>query len=317
MSDSMKTALITGARGFVGRHLARALHQQGVQVCGIGHGAWTDNERQTWGVNHWLNGDVTKRNIDIVLSNLGQPDAVFHLAGGSSVGPSLAAPEEDFRRSVLSAAELLEWARLAAPNASLVLASSAAVYGAGHHQAIREFDALAPYSPYGYHKRIAEELFESYGKNFGLNVAIVRLFSVYGPELQKQLLWDSCSRLANDPTRLMLGGSGNELRDWFHVSDAVDLLRMAANHANPNGFLINGGTGIATTVRQVVEQLGVAWGMDTRLEFSGKSRQGDPQFLVANIDQATSIGFTPQVNWQMGVVDYVTWFKRVNAQAVT
>lgn len=313
----MKTALITGARGFVGRHLARALHQQGVKVCGLGHGAWTDTERAVWGVNHWLNGDVTKRNIDIVLSNLGQPDAVFHLAGGSSVGPSLAAPEEDFRRSVLSAAELLEWARLAAPDVRLVLASSAAVYGAGHLQAIRETDTLAPYSPYGYHKRIAEELFESYGKNFGLNVAIVRLFSVYGQELQKQLLWDICSRLVNDATRLVLGGSGNELRDWFHISDAVDLLRMAASQANHDGFLINGGTGIAVTVRQVAEQLCTAWGMGTQLEFSGKSRQGDPQYLVANIDQAASLGFAPQVNWQAGVADYVAWFKHVNSRAAT
>ena len=122
----MKLALITGARGFVGRHLAHALHQQGIQVCGIGHGAWTESERAVWGMGYWLNGDVTKRNLDIIGSNVGQPDVVFHLAGGSSVGPSLLAPEEDFRRSVLSAAELLEWARLATPEVRLVLASSAA-----------------------------------------------------------------------------------------------------------------------------------------------------------------------------------------------
>ncbi len=310
----MKTALITGTRGFVGRHLARTLHQQGFQVCGIGHGAWTEAERVAWGVNYWLNGDVTKRNIDIVQSNVGQPDVVFHLAGGSSVGPSLAMPEEDFRRSVLSAAELLEWARLAAPDVRLVLASSAAVYGAGHDQTIRETDALAPYSPYGYHKRIAEELFESYGKNFGLNVAVVRLFSVYGTELKKQLLWDACGRLDSDSTQLVLGGTGNELRDWFHVSDAVELLRMASVHASPDGFLVNGGTGIAVTVREVAEQLCAVWGMGTQLKFSGKSRQGDPQYLVADIERAASLGFVPKMSWHAGIADYVAWFKRVNSQ---
>jgi UDP-glucose 4-epimerase len=180
----VKLALITGARGFIGRHLARALQQQSFKVCGMGHGAWTELERAAWGVDYWLNGDVSKRNLDIVQADMGKPEVVFHLAGGSSVGPSLAAPEEDFRRSVLSAAELLEWARLAAPEVRLVLASSAAVYGAGHSHAISETDALVPYSPYGTHKRIAEELFESYGKNFGLNVAMVRLFSVYGTELK-------------------------------------------------------------------------------------------------------------------------------------
>lgn len=311
----MKLALITGARGFVGRHLTHALRKHGIKVCGIGHGAWTDSERATWGMGYWLNGDVTKRNLDIIGSNMGQPDAVFHLAGGSSVGPSLLAPEEDFRRSVLSAAELLEWARLAAPEACLVLASSAAVYGAGHNQGIRETDALSPYSPYGYHKRIAEELFESYAKNFGLRVAIVRLFSVYGPELRKQLLWDVCGRLADDATRLELGGSGNEMRDWLHISDAVELLRLAAKHSNPDGFIVNGGTGVGVTVREVAKQLCAGWGMHTQAEFSGKCRQGDPLYLVADVELAKSLGYRPKMNWHTGMADYVTWFKRVRAQA--
>lgn len=312
----MKSALITGARGFVGRHLALSLHQQGIQVCGIGHGAWTESDRAAWRVSYWLNGDVTKRNLDIVQSSVGRPDVVFHLAGGSSVGPSLLAPEEDFRRSVLSTAELLEWARLTAPDTRFVLASSAAVYGAGHSRAIRETDALAPYSPYGYHKRIAEELFESYGKNFGLNVAIVRLFSVYGSELRKQLLWDACGRLAGDATRLVLGGSGDEVRDWLHISDAVELLRMAAVHASRDGFIVNGGTGIPVTVREIAKQLCASWGMNTKLEFSGVSRQGDPLYLVADTDQSELLGVHPQIRWEVGVADYVEWFKRVNLKAV-
>lgn len=310
----MKTVLITGARGFVGRHLARSLHRQDFQVCGMGHGAWTESEYTRWGLSYWLNGDVTKRNLDIIQSSMGTPDVVFHLAGGSSVGPSLSAPEEDFRRSVLSAAELLEWARLASPSACLVLASSAAVYGAGHTQAISETDTLAPYSPYGYHKRIAEELFESYGKNFGLKVAIVRLFSVYGTELKKQLLWDACSRLDKDATHLLLGGSGNELRDWFHISDAVELLCKASEHATSDRLIINGGTGVAISVRQVAEHLCATWYMNTKVEFSNKSREGDPQFLVADIARSTSLGFVPKTNWQTGMTDYVSWFKRLNGQ---
>jgi UDP-glucose 4-epimerase len=311
----MQTALITGARGFIGRHLARALHKQGFKVCGMGHGAWTEIERAAWGVDYWLNGDVTKSNLDIVQADMGNPDVVFHLAGGSSVGPSLTAPEEDFRRSVLSAAELLEWARIAAPPAHLVLASSAAVYGAGHIRAIDESDLLSPYSPYGFHKRIAEELFESYGKNFGLNVSIVRLFSVYGPELKKQLLWDACGRLMNDPSLLLLGGSGNEVRDWFHISDAVALLQLAARRACQDGFIVNGGTGASITVRQITEQLCAEWGLTTKVEFSGKSRQGDPQYLVADVTQATSLGFMPKMSWKAGLADYVAWFKHENGFA--
>lgn len=307
-------ALITGARGFIGRHLSRALQQQGMQVCGVGHGAWTETEREAWGVHYWLNGDVTKRNLDIAQSNVGKPNVIFHLAGGSSVGYSLLTPEEDFHRSVLATAELLEWARLAAPDTRLVLASSAAVYGAGHSQPIRESGPLAPYSPYGYHKHIAEEIFESYSKNFNLNVAIVRLFSVYGQELRKQLLWDICSRLKANEQQLILGGTGDETRDWLHISDAVRLIQHIAEYASHIGFIVNGGTGVPVTVRQIAEKVCLSWGAQTALNFSGINRLGDPQYLVANIDQLESLGFKSLMPWEAGISDYVRWFNQINVK---
>ena len=308
----MTIALITGARGFVGRHLARSLQNKGIRVCGLGHGIWTELEREEWGLDYWLNGDVTKRNLEIIQEAVGKPDVAFHLAGGSSVGPSMQAPEEDFRRSVLSASELLEWTRLSAPDASLVLASSAAVYGSGHTDAISESALLSPYSPYGAHKRMAEELFESYSNNFGLNVSVVRLFSVYGTELRKQLLWDVCCRLTNDATHLELGGSGHEMRDWFHISDAANLLQLVAAQEKDGVLIVNGGTGNAVTVRQVAEQLCAAWGEGTQLSFSGKGRAGDPQYLVADTERAAELGFVSNTKWEEGLKDYVAWFKRVN-----
>lgn len=312
----MKLALITGAHGFVGRHLAKELQSHGFHVCGIGHGIWNELEQSSWGVNFWFNGDVNKSNLQYVQSTFGTPDIIFHLAGGSSVAPSFQKPDADFERSVLSSFELLEWARLSVPDVPLVLASSAAVYGSSHNREILESDVLTPYSPYGAHKRIAEELFTSYGQNFGLNVAIVRLFSVYGAELRKQLLWDACSRLANDSSRLTLGGSGKEVRDWFHVLDAVLLLQLAAENACPDGFIVNGGTGVSISVRQVAEQLCAAWGAGTQIEFNGKSRAGDPQSLVADIRLASTLGFSPKMSWLDGVSDYVSWFRQSNLKVI-
>lgn len=311
----MKIVLVTGARGFVGRHLAAAAHSEGAYVCGIGHGAWPELEREAWGVSYWLNGDVTKRNLDILQSSVGVPNVIFHLAGGSSVASSLVAPEEDFHRTTLSTLELLEWSRSAAKDLQLVLASSAAVYGDGHNNAIAEGDRVAPYSPYGYHKHIAEELFECYGKNFGLNVAIVRLFSVYGQELRKQLLWDACGRLRHDRKKLVLGGTGNEVRDWLHITDAAQLMCSVADHANPECYVINGGTGIPTTVRQIGEILCAAWGAETNLVFSGVGRHGDPKYLVADPTRMRALGFHPTINPEAGIASYVEWFNRVNAKA--
>jgi UDP-glucose 4-epimerase len=217
---------ITGTRGFIGRHLASWLSRQGHTVVGIGHGPWPPAEAQAWGVQRWLNGGIHASNLQQLLRDGQSPDYIFHLAGGSSVGASIANPYEDFTRTVATTAELLEWMRLEARDAKLVSVSSAAVYGAGHTGPIREEQARLPFSPYGYHKLMMENLCLSYAANYGLSVMVVRLFSVYGSWLKKQVLWDMCSSLASGTRQLVLGGTGEELRDWTDVRDVVRVWRF-------------------------------------------------------------------------------------------
>ena len=190
----MANILISGAHGFIGKHLARWLARQGHQVVGLGHGIWPAAEAASWGLSHWLNGDIQSGNLRLLQQASGTPEVVYHLAGGSSVGVAIANPREDFFRTVATTAELLEWLRVDAPQARLVTVSSAAVYGSGHDGPITEDSALTPYSPYGHHKRIMEELCRSYAASYGLRVSIARLFSVFGTELNKQLLWDLMCR---------------------------------------------------------------------------------------------------------------------------
>lgn len=306
----MTTVWVTGAKGFIGRHLARRLNRDGINVAGLGHGAWTEEDFDGTGMSHWVNGDVSEAGLEVLATKTGVPATVFHLAGGSSVGSSLQAPQEDYQRSVESTARLLEWVRSHAPRARLVMASSAAVYGAGHVSPIRETDALKPFSPYGYHKRVAELLFESYSRNFGLNTVVVRLFSVYGSGLGKQLPWDLCCRLKDGPSRIVLAGTGQEERDWLYVQDAVSYLVESSKYAGPDGFIINGGCGIAVTVKEVAEFIRDDWGADTEIDFSGDSRPGDPKYLVADMVSGRSIGLAPETGWRDGMRRYISWFKK-------
>jgi UDP-glucose 4-epimerase len=310
------TILVTGARGFIGRYVARAFASDGHLVAGLGHGAWPQEAHRRCGVSEWRNGDITHANLDAISALMGPPELVVHLAGGSSVGPSFAQPAEDFHRSVVAMSELLEWLRLRAPQARVVMASSAAVYGAGHAGPICESAACTPFSPYGFHKRMAEILLESYAANFGLRVAIVRLFSVYGPGLRKQLLWDACTRLAHGAKVLELGGSGRELRDWLHVSDVARLMVWAAQRASSEVEVINGGTGIATSVKSIAEELCSAWGAETTASFNGRARAGDPLELVADVTRGEAAGFKPLVAWSEGIKAYVQWFREQNSDAM-
>ena len=306
----MATAFITGAHGFIGQHLARRLAADGFQVGGLGHGAWAPSEAAAAGVRHWINGEIAATNLALLSASLGPPDVVFHLAGGSSVGAAIANPREDFTRTVATTVELLEWLRQDSPATPLVAISSAAVYGAGHDGPIAEDAHKEPYSPYGHHKLMMESLCRSYGATYGLRSVVARLFSVFGPGLRKQLLWDVCSRIEAGEASLTLGGTGNEMRDWTSVEDVVRALVLLPGQASAEARAVNVGTGIGTPVRDVVQSLVQAWGRAVPLQFSGRSRAGDPFSLVADGSRLAQLGFQWQQDVPRALAGYVDWFRR-------
>jgi UDP-glucose 4-epimerase len=309
----MTRILITGAHGFIGSYLARRLSTQGYFVSGLGHGTWTAAEALRAGVNQWFCGDINVDNLRM-LQKQGTPEIVYHLAGGSAVGAALANPRDDFFRTVVSTIELLEWLRLDAPSTQLVAVSSAAVYGGGYKGPIPENAKPYPVSPYGHHKYMMESLCRSYGDSYGLKVLMARLFSVFGPGLRKQLLWDICTRLATGELPMVLGGSGNELRDWTDVREVVRVLEILPSIVVPANRVINIGTGVPTSVRQIALGLATAWqgheANEDTVSFSGRSRQGDPFSLVADPQYLNCLGFQWRISVSQTLADYVDWFKQ-------
>jgi UDP-glucose 4-epimerase len=252
----------------------------------------------------WFEAEVT---TDALLSINRPVDAVVHCAGSGSVGFSLAHPHDDFRMTVDTTAAVLEYLRLAAPDARLVYPSSAAVYGCLYHGPIHESSSLAPVSPYGTHKRMAEDLCLSYHRSFQVAVSVIRFFSLYGPGLRKQLLWDACNRLAQGGA-LEFFGTGNEVRDWLHVRDAAALVRMVAE-APAAGLIVNGGSGKKVTVRDVLARTAAFLETGAQLSFNGCEREGDPAHLEADIASARRLGWSPAVELEAGIQEYVTWFR--------
>jgi UDP-glucose 4-epimerase len=300
----MRTILVTGANGFIGRHVSRAAALQGNRVIGIGHGDWTEEAWRKWGLSAWHELDVTLASL---VAHAGQPDVLVHCAGSSSVGFSIENPAQDFERTVGTTVEVLEFVRTCAPETALVYPSSGAVYGQAAELPITEEDPLAPISPYGVHKRIAEELCRSYGQSFGLRVAIVRIFSAYGVELRKQLLWDASRKVLRGDCRF--GGTGRETRDWVHVEDIARLLLIAGDHADPSAPTVNCATGQDVAVRSILAILFEALGTSRGPEFTGSARQGDPERVAGDPSRALAWDWAPQRPWQEAVREYARWFR--------
>jgi UDP-glucose 4-epimerase len=308
---------ITGTRGFIGRHLSAWLSLRGHTIIGIGHGPWPQPEAAEWGVQRWLNGGIHSSNLQHLLRETGAPDYIFHLAGGSSVGAAIASPHEDFSRTVATTAELLDWMRLEARNARLVAISSAAVYGAGHSGPIREDQARLPFSPYGYHKLMMEQLCQSYAGSYGLSVMAVRLFSVYGSSLKKQVLWDICARLESGSCQIELGGTGEELRDWTDIRDVVRVLELAMSiPVDPDAIpIVNAGSGQATSISRIAQLVLESWPVPAWVRFNGKSRPGDPFSLVADSTFLHNVGFEWKIPVRSGICDYVRWYLQYSRSA--
>lgn len=288
---------ITGAEGFIGQALAKALSERDAKVVGFGREA--------------KNGiyALSRHGLNDALQRHGVPERVFHLAGGATVGRSLGDPHGDYLSNVATTELVLETLRPLSP-IPFVLASSAAVYGAGHDDAILCDASLRPGSPYGHHKLMAELLARGHAQAFGTPLTICRLFSIYGAGLRKQLIYDACSRLARlgPSNTLKLGGTGAEQRDWLHVSDAARGILDLGNPEAGEVLLYNVASGAPTTIRDVAEELIDVWGENHTLAFSGETRIGDPYSLFADPGSMPP-GFTPKITLRDGLADTVTWFR--------
>jgi UDP-glucose 4-epimerase len=303
---SQSSILITGGFGFLGRAVGRVFRDKGFRVIGIGRGHWTSEDAEKHGFAAWLNAGVTLPSLMTLNTRF---DLIVHCAGNGSVGYSLTNPLQDFNKTVQSTVDLLEYVRLSGTDPLIVYPSSAGVYGAVEDKPIKENDALNPISPYGFHKRITEELLASFSRSYGMKAAIIRFFSIYGPGLTKQLLWDASVKFReHSDRRAVFWGTGEETRDWIFIDDAAELI-FAASKTKELFSIMNGASGIRTTVRETLQQLCTAMDIAPSFTFNNSVRPGDPRFYHADISRVSALGWRPGTSLHDGIRRYVGWLR--------
>lgn len=297
-----KKILITGINGFIGSNCAKYFAQKGFEVFGVDiFGECTYN---------FIRGEVNLKNLKSFNQEF---DVIIHLAGSGTVGTAQKAPELEHLKTVGSAEHILEYIRLYNEKTKLIYSSSAAVYGDLYDYKISENDTLNPISIYGQHKVEVEKMCENYHNNFGLNINIVRFFSIYGEGLKKQLLWDFCNRVTKNPNLKTLPcfGTGQEKRDFIHINDALQLIDILVEKNN-KFEIINCGTGQEISVHKILELICDKFNFTGELVFDNIVKEGDPKSLVSNIEKALSIGYNPTTKVEDGIRKYVQWFKQIN-----
>lgn len=303
MKFQVKRVLVTGAKGFVGSNTARHFKRLGYETYGIGHGELSTKELLEYGLDHWMPSDIT---IDSMLSFNVEFDVVIHCGGSGSVGFSVENPYQDFKKTVDGTLEVLEFIRLYSPKAHLIYPSSPAVQGEHPDSPIEEDYIGKPCSPYGYHKKIAEDLCKSYSEKFGLKVTVIRLFSVYGIGLKKQLLWDAVQKINHAQSEAVFWGSGKETRDFIHIDDVVELFNRVLNQ-HESFVVLNGGTGKKKSVLEVLSMLSHIMGSSVSISFNNQVSTGNPIYYWASQNKIKNYYDLNYISLEEGLVDYVHW----------
>lgn len=301
--------LVTGGAGFIGSHLVERLVNLGARVTVVDSLTTGRLSNLSTVIDRvvLVKMDLVSEAIRSVLEAT-TFDIVFHLAGNAHVIRSVEDPASDFERNVVVTFRLLEALRAVSPHSRLVFASSAVVYGEGVHVPIRETDRMWPASPYGAGKLACEHYVRLYALLYGLPTASACLFSVYGPRLRKQVVYDLMCKITADATSLTLFGDGSQVRDMNHVSNIADAMLLIGRMAKLGGERYNVAANEQISIAELARMICDAMGVNPKFNFTGEVRPGETQAWYPDTSALQALGYRPQMPLRQGITDTVAWF---------
>ncbi|MER6910216.1 NAD-dependent epimerase/dehydratase family protein [Streptomyces sp. NPDC000594] len=311
-------AVVTGAAGFIGRHLVTALRSAGTDVVGIDRrDTWTEEESEPGaegGSLRAVHGDLVSLDLAPLLADA---RAVFHLAALPGVRPSWTRFPEYLHCNVLATQRLMD-ACVRTGVRRVVVASSSSVYGGTDDTGtMSEEQVPSPLSPYGVTKLAAERLALAFAarEDTSLAVRALRFFTVYGPGQRSDMLISRMIRAALEGAPLAIHGDGTQIRDFVHVSDVVRALTLAGGTAGGGSEVLNIGTGTSVSVNEVLALTGELTGRAPDARY-GPARAGDVEATAADTGRARErLGFTATVDIRTGLAGQIAWTRHALATA--
>ncbi len=296
MSDSPslrgRRVLVTGGAGFIGRHAVAELARAGAQVRVVDLKAHPDPAVDG------VVGDIA--NPDVLEATFaGGIDSVVHLAAVTSVLRSVENPGGTFDTNVAGTHALLEAARAAGVR-SLAFASTNAVTGPMEAPAIVETAVLKPLTPYGATKAAGEMLMSAYTASYGVRCVCLRLTNVYGPGMQaKDSIVARLMRAIRLEREFEIYGDGRQVRDYVHVSDVTNAVRMGLMNEDWMGPVVIG-SGKSLSVLEVVDTVREVTGAPLTVRH-GPARPGEMPAVIVDPSRARAAGWAPRYGFADGV----------------
>ena len=298
-----KKILVTGGAGFIGYHLCSRLSKltSNLTIYDNLSSGKMENVKDVAKAK-LVKGDI----LDVKkLCSQEKADLIYHLAAQVVVPYSMENPMIDFETNAKGTLAVLEKARK--DDAKLVFASSAAVYGNPTELPTKEEYGFHPVSCYGLSKVVGEEYCGMYVDQYGLDITITRFANVYGLRCHG-VIHDFLDKLAKNPGKLEIIGTGLQSRDLVHVSDVVDALAIVGSNESTNGKTYNLGFGTTTKIINLAKMMLEILDLEkkTFVTTTGVSWQGDISTIWFDISKAKKeLNWNPKVSLEDSIKEVI------------
>ena len=294
--------VVTGAAGFIGSHLLRALLDRGHDA--VGWDSFTDYYDPALKRANAEGLPVERLDLETDDLDLAGVDGVYHLAGQPGVSSFGAVFPLYVRRNVLASQRLFEAA--AASGARTVFASSSSIYGDAEAYPTPEETRPRPLSPYGITKLACEQLAVAYAREFGLEAVVVRYFTIFGPRQRPDMALAKMIACAVEERPFELHGGGGQSRSFTYVEDAVEATILAMERGAA-GAVFNVGGGEEVSMLETIEILEQV--SRRALEVvPGPRREGDQARTAADTSRIRrELGWEPKTRFADGLEAQWRW----------
>lgn len=314
----MTTSIVTGVAGFVGSHLVEALLDRGERVIGIDQfNDYYDPTFKRQNIKNFqhhpafelIEADIQSLDWRSLLSDV---DYIYHQAAQAGVRASWGEGFRAYTERNLNATQImLEAAKDAKQLQRFVFASSSSVYGNAQTMPTSESICPAPVSPYGITKLASEQLCLLYYRNFGVPVAGLRYFTVYGPRQRPDMAFHKFFKAVLRDEAIPIYGDGQQTRDFTYISDAIAANLASATAPDAAGEVFNIGGGSRVSLAQVIDTMQEIVGRPIRRSYT-ESAIGDARDTSADVSKAQRlIGYNPQVSLTEGLTREWEWIQSV------
>lgn len=301
-------AFITGIAGFVGAGLARSLVLDGVEVSGLvrAHSNLWRLEEIKSQINLKV-GNLTDKESVLSAIFSTKPTVVFHLGSYGAYPAKQNDPEKILETCAQGTLHVLSAAK-AMGVLMVVNTGSSSEYGTKDHP-MREDEVIAPNSFYAVGKAAQTHLCQHFARTEALPVVTLRLFSVYGPFEEKGRLVPTAIARALEKQDVPISDP-DIARDFIYLRDVVEAYKRAGNMPELSGEVINIGTGIQHTLRDIYEAVVSETGSSSKMAVGAyEKRAFDTHTWVADVSKMKSkFDFVPKYSLKEGIRETVQWF---------